>query len=115
MSFLEDNGTPSQREGDILKRSGQGRAVAMSRSRIKAGLRRAHRTALDRCAWKEHAVAADRPRAAVGIYSRLAGYEDVNDAERLSQDPAFRLIGSEKVVERGAAQAGPAVGPRPMA
>jgi hypothetical protein len=29
------------------------------------------------------------------IYSRLAGYEDVNDAERLSQDPTFRLIGSE--------------------
>jgi len=24
------------------------------------------------------------------IYSRLAGYEDVNDAERLSQDPTFR-------------------------
>src|SRR5208337_3407321 len=36
------------------------------------------------------------------VYSRLAGYEDVNDAERLSQDPAFRLIGSEKVLERGA-------------
>src|SRR6266436_2953214 len=37
------------------------------------------------------------------VYSRLAGYEDVNDAERLSQDPAFRLIGSEKVLQRGAA------------
>jgi hypothetical protein len=37
------------------------------------------------------------------VYSRLAGYEDVNDAERLSQDPAFRLIGSKKVRERGAA------------
>ncbi len=37
------------------------------------------------------------------IYSRLAGYEDVNDAERLSQDPAFRLIGSSKIWERGAA------------
>jgi hypothetical protein len=37
------------------------------------------------------------------VYSRLAGYEDVNDAERLSQDPAFRLIGTEKVLERGAA------------
>jgi hypothetical protein len=35
------------------------------------------------------------------VYSRLAGYEDVNDAERLSQDPAFRLIGSCKVLERG--------------
>ena len=37
------------------------------------------------------------------VYSRLAGYEDVNDAERLSQDPAFRLIGSRKIWERGAA------------
>jgi hypothetical protein len=37
------------------------------------------------------------------IYSRLAGYEDLNDAERLSQDPTFRLIGSEKIWERGAA------------
>jgi Transposase DDE domain group 1 len=33
----------------------------------------------------------------------LAGYEDVNDAERLSQDPTFRLIGSAKIWERGAA------------
>ena len=37
------------------------------------------------------------------VYSRLAGYEDVNDTERLSQDPTFRLIGSEKTWERGAA------------
>ena len=37
------------------------------------------------------------------VYSRLAGYEDVNDAERLSQDPTFRLIGSEKIWHRGAA------------
>jgi hypothetical protein len=37
------------------------------------------------------------------VYSRLAGYEDVNDAERLSQDPTFRLIGTEKVWDRGAA------------
>ena len=34
---------------------------------------------------------------------RIAGYEDVNDAERLSQDPTFRLIGSEKIWDRGAA------------
>ncbi len=39
------------------------------------------------------------------IYSRLAGYEDVNDAERLSHDPTFRLIGSKKILERGAALA----------
>src|SRR6516164_3526990 len=37
------------------------------------------------------------------VYSRLAGYEDLNDAERLSQDPTFRLIGSSKIWERGAA------------
>ena len=37
------------------------------------------------------------------VYSRLAGYEDMNDAERLAHDPTFRLIGSEKIWERGAA------------
>jgi len=37
------------------------------------------------------------------VYSRLAGYEDVDDARRLSKDPTFRLIGSEKIWERGAA------------
>jgi hypothetical protein len=35
------------------------------------------------------------------IYNRLAGCQDVNDAERLSQDPAFRLIGSAQIWERG--------------
>ena len=30
------------------------------------------------------------------VYSRLAGYENLNDAARLSADPAFRLIGSPK-------------------
>ena len=28
------------------------------------------------------------------VYSRLTGYEDLNDAQRLSTDPTFRLIGS---------------------
>ena len=37
------------------------------------------------------------------MFSRLAGYEDVNDAERLAQDPTFRLMGSERIWERGAA------------
>jgi len=37
------------------------------------------------------------------VYSRVAGYQDINDAKRLWQDPAFRLIGSEKIWERGAA------------
>ena len=36
------------------------------------------------------------------VYSRIAGYEDVNDAARLSPDPAFRSIGSEKTWDRGA-------------
>ncbi len=30
------------------------------------------------------------------VYSRLAGYEDLNDAVRVSADPTFRLIGSKK-------------------
>ena len=37
------------------------------------------------------------------VYRRLAGYEDLNDKARLSQDPTFRLIGSRKIWERGAA------------
>jgi hypothetical protein len=28
------------------------------------------------------------------LYSRLAGYEDTNDAERLAKDPAFRMLAS---------------------
>jgi hypothetical protein len=35
--------------------------------------------------------------------SRLAGYEGVNDAERLAYDPIFRQIGSETIRDRGAA------------
>lgn len=30
------------------------------------------------------------------IYSRLAGYEDTNDAERLAEDPTFRMLASRK-------------------
>ena len=37
------------------------------------------------------------------VNSRLAGYKDVNDAERLSQDPTLRLIGSGNIWERCAA------------
>jgi hypothetical protein len=37
------------------------------------------------------------------VYSRLAGYEDLNKGERLSQDPVLRLIGCEKIWDRGAA------------
>ena len=37
------------------------------------------------------------------VYGRLAGYEDVNDAERLGRDPAMRWIVGGKAVERGGA------------
>ena len=37
------------------------------------------------------------------VYSRLAGYEDLNDAIRVSADPTFRLIGSKKSLDRGGA------------
>ena len=30
------------------------------------------------------------------IYSRLAGYEDTNDAERLTEDPTFRMLASRE-------------------
>ena len=37
------------------------------------------------------------------IYSRLAGYEDTNDAERLGEDPPFRMLASRKRRERSVA------------
>ncbi len=37
------------------------------------------------------------------VYSRLAGYEDTNDAERLARDPAMRVIISRRASERQAA------------
>ena len=37
------------------------------------------------------------------VYGRLAGYEDVNDAERLSLDPAMRAIVDRKGFDRRAA------------
>ena len=37
------------------------------------------------------------------VYRRLAGYEDVNDAEPLAHDPTFRLISSETIWDRGTA------------
>ena len=72
-----------------------------ARTRRATRVRRIDRTTPDGLpAWKECAVSLRRPAASV--YSRLAGYEDLNDAERLSQDPPFRLIGSEKIWDRGA-------------
>ncbi|MHC4510462.1 MAG: IS1380 family transposase, partial [Planctomycetota bacterium] len=37
------------------------------------------------------------------IYSRLAGYDDTNDAERLAVDPAMRHVAGGRAVERAAA------------
>ena len=37
------------------------------------------------------------------IYSRLAGYEDTNDAERLSVDPVMRQVVGSRAVDRRAA------------
>src|SRR5947208_15932147 len=39
---------------------------------------------------------ADRDLFRQAIYSRLAGYEDTNDAERLAEDPAFRMLASRE-------------------
>jgi hypothetical protein len=39
------------------------------------------------------------------IYSRLAGYEDTNDAERLAQDPTFRMLASRERRETSVALA----------
>jgi hypothetical protein len=37
------------------------------------------------------------------VYSRLAGYDDTNDAERLALDPAMRHVAGGRAVERSAA------------
>ena len=68
-----------------------------------SGLERAHGTALERFRRGKNIQLPLADLLRQSIYSRLAGYEDVNDAARLSQDPAFRLIGSQKIWERGAA------------
>ena len=36
------------------------------------------------------------------IYSRLAGYDDTNDADRLSIDPVMRPVVGGRAVNRGA-------------
>src|SRR3974377_1060749 len=57
-------------------------------------------TALRHCKHRQTPLAALLRQA---VDSRLGGYEDVNDAERVSADPTFRLIGSKKIWDRGAA------------
>jgi hypothetical protein len=40
------------------------------------------------------------------VYSRLAGYEDTNDAERLSVDPAMRHVVGERAKDKTASKTG---------
>jgi hypothetical protein len=37
------------------------------------------------------------------VYSRLAGYEDTNDAERLARDPAMQAVVGRRALEKQAA------------
>ena len=37
------------------------------------------------------------------VYSRLAGYEDTNDAERLADDPTMRVVVGDRGIDRPAA------------
>ena len=37
------------------------------------------------------------------VYARLAGYEDVNDQEALTRDPAMRAVVGKRALERNAA------------
>src|SRR5437773_8341845 len=39
------------------------------------------------------------------VFGRLAGYEDVNDAERLCHDPAMRLVVGDRAITGSAASA----------
>ena len=39
------------------------------------------------------------------VYGRLAGYEDVNDADRLALDPVMRQVVGGRAVKHGAASA----------
>src|SRR5918999_3506419 len=39
------------------------------------------------------------------VFGRLAGYEDVNDAERLRCDPAMRWVVGDRAISRSAASA----------
>jgi hypothetical protein len=37
------------------------------------------------------------------VFGRLAGYQDVNDAERLARNPAMRAIVGREMIDRAAA------------
>jgi len=40
------------------------------------------------------------------VYARLAGYEDTNDQEGLSRDPAMRAVVGKRALDRTAASSG---------
>lgn len=44
-----------------------------------------------------------RPLVGQSVYSRLAGYADTNDADRLARDPAMRLVVSRRASDKQAA------------
>jgi hypothetical protein len=48
------------------------------------------------------------------IYSRLAGYEDTNDAERLAEDPMFRMLASRERRDTSVALSPRCIGSRRM-
>lgn len=58
---------------------------ALGLTALSTGLLRESRTGRN----VQHHLA---PLLRQSVYSRLAGYEDTNDAERLAQDPAMRAI-----------------------
>jgi hypothetical protein len=63
----------------------------------------------------EQRVAPILPGARIDVFGRLAGYEDVNDADRLGRDPAMRWIVGGRVVTDHAASTSPQCPPGPPA
>ena len=43
------------------------------------------------------------PLSRQSVYSRLAGYEDTNDAEKLARDPAMQAVVGRRALEKQAA------------
>jgi hypothetical protein len=91
---LEFHGTKVTSDGGLLAYRELDEALGLI-ERIRAKLRDI-RTGKN----TQHDLAALLRQA---IYSRLAGYEDTNDAERLAVDPAMRHVAGGRAIERSAA------------